>query len=103
VPSTGTGGGTPKVADVVPNITPPSTPKTELPVTTPKLDPGITAPGITAPGITAPVVGVSGGGSGGGGGGGGGGTLPTPVQQTVQQTTGAVEDATGIALPDLPG
>ncbi len=77
VPAPGGTGGSPNV----PNVAPPTPPKPELPVRSPalpKIDPGITAPAV---------------------GGTGGGTLPAPVQETVEDATGAVEGATGVDLP----
>ena len=76
VPAPGGTGGAPNL----PNIAPPAPPTPlapELPVTAPvapKVDPGITAPSV-------------------------GGTLPSPVQETVEDATDAVEGATGVDLP----
>ncbi len=77
------GGITPPAGTSAPNVVPPAPTEVELPITPPA------APKVTPPEVTAPAIGE----------GGTTGTLPTPVQETVDDTTGAVEGATGIDLP----
>jgi RNA polymerase sigma factor (sigma-70 family) len=77
------GGITPPAGTGAPNVVPPAPKEVELPITPPA------APKVTPPEVTAPAV----------GGGGTAGTLPAAVQEKVDDTTGAVEGATGIDLP----
>ncbi|HET9737631.1 MAG TPA: hypothetical protein VFP78_05870, partial [Solirubrobacteraceae bacterium] len=76
------GGVTPPAGTDAPNVLPAAPQQVDLPIPPPE------APKI-APELTAPAI----------DGGGTTGALPAPVQETVDDTVGAVEGATGVDLP----